>query len=867
MRLRRRFLGTLLALSICLGRTHAGTIVIGPGPGPSHPCTGPNGYLGFDDPQAVLDVGVETQAVAVADLDEDGTLDIVAADTVGDRIRIRFGNGDGTFWGTHTWTMGDGPTDVAVGDFNGDGRQDIIATNVHDDRVRIRWGAAEQRFSDWSWWATGDGPIRVAVGDLNGDALDDFVTSNVYGDNTITVRRRLAAGGFDSQTYGAPDAASDIVLVDVDDDGDLDMAYPSGIHNALIAVRRNQGDGTFAAAVTSGTSSDYAENIHALAFGDFDEDGLVDAIAVRNTHSMVRVLGNGDGTFSAPVEAPTGNNPIHVVAADFNRDGDLDFVVSHFSNGLYLSVYLGQGNGNVSGPVDLDVNWAGSTLFDVAAGDFDQNGFLDLVYTDYGRAHLMLSDAPCGPPAPPCGEAVGSLDFDPPQSVLEVGTESQAIAVGDLDGDGTQDIVAADTVGDRIRIRFGSGDGTFWGTHTWTMGDGPTDVAVGDFNGDGHRDIIATNFHDDRVRIRWGADEQRFSDWSWWATGDGPMRVAVGDLNADGRDDFVTSNVLGSNSITVRRRLAAGGFDSQSYSAPDGASDIALVDVDQDGDLDIVYPSGIHNATIAVRRNAGGGAFGDPILSNMGNGYGDNFSALTFGDFDEDGKLDVIGARNTHSLVRALGNGNGTFSSPVAAPTGNNPVHIVTADFDFDGHLDFAVSHFSAGQGIRVFLGQGDGNMIGPANLGVAWPNGALFDLAVGDFDEDGLVDVAFTDYQDAYLMLSDSPCESDPPPPPPPPAREVFRRGDSNGDGRVELSDAINTLGCLFLGSRCTSCPDAEDANDDGRRDLGDAVSILSVLFQSGPPLPAPGVSTCGSDPTRDDLGACRYDSCPTLR
>ncbi len=842
----------------------AGVIVAppGPGPGPGDGCPGPDGHLGFHDPSAVLDVGVESQAVAVADLDGDGTQDIVAADTVGDRIRIRFGSGDGSFWGTHTWTMGDGPTDVDVGDFNGDGYEDILATNVHADRVRIRWGAAHEPWSDWSWWATGDGPIRVAVGDVNDDGLDDFVTTNVYGSNSITVRRRLAAGGFDTQTYGAPEAASDIQLVDLDDDGDLDMAYPSDIHHARVAVRLNDGDGTFGGAVLSGMASAFDVSFHALTFGDYDEDGHVDVIAARNTHSLVRALGNGDGTFSSPVAAPTGNNPIHVITDDFNRDGNLDIVVSHFFGGLNLSLYLGDGDGNMNGPVDLGVNYPAGTLFDVAAADFNGDGFQDIVYTDYQEAFLMLSDSPCPEPSLPCRGAAGSLAFEgDPESVLEVGTESQAIAAADLDGDGDQDIVAADTVGDRIRIRFGDGDGTFSGTQTWAMGDGPTDVEVGDFNDDGYQDIIATNFHTDRVRIRWGAASQPWLNWSWWGTGNGPMRVAVGDVNGDGRDDFVTTNVLGGNSITVRRRLAAGGFDSQSYPAPEAAADIALVDVDADGDLDMVYPSEIHNARLAVRRNSGTGAFGAALLSDMGSGFSDNITSLTFGDYNEDGKVDVIATRNTHSLVRALGNGNGTFSSPVAAPTGNNPWHLVTADFNLDGHLDIAVTHFASGQGISLYLGQGDGNMVGPQNLGVDLPTGALFDLAVADFDEDGFQDIAFTGYQDAFLLLSDSPCDDVTPP-----RIESYRRGDANGDGSVDLADAVSTLGCLFLGARCSQCPDAADTNDDGQVDLGDVVSTLTYLFQDPTPPPAPGPRSCGRDATPDRLSRCVYDACSSV-
>jgi hypothetical protein len=859
--MRRQHLLAPVLLSIALAGSHArgGAIIVNP-----DRCPEPAGYLGFKDPQAVLDVGTETQAVAVADLDADGTRDIVAADTVGDRIRIRFGSGDGTFWGTHTWTMGDGPTDVAIGDFDGDGHRDIIATNFFEDRVRIRWGADSQSWAGFSSWATGDGPWRVAVGDLNGDGRDDFVTSNTL-DNSLTVRRREADGGFDSQTYGAPEQVNDIQLADVDDDGDLDLVYPSGLHNAQIAVRLNDGSGVFGNPILSGMGSVYAENFLALTLGDYDEDGNLDVIASRNTHSLVRALGNGDGTFSWPVAAPTGQNPIHLISDDFNLDGDLDFAISHFSTELAISLYLGQGNGNVVGPVDLGVEFPLGKVFDLASGDFNQDGFPDIAYTDYEDALLMLSDYPCDrSPAPPCREAVGHLAFGDGQAVLDVGTEAQAVVAADLDGDGTQDVLATDTAGDRIRIRFGSGDGTFWGTHTWVMGDGPTDVAVGDFDGDGHRDIIATNYHEDRVRIRWGADSQSWAAFSSWATGDGPWRVAVGDINGDGRDDFVTTNVLGGNSLTVRRREADGGFDSQTYSAPEQANDLRLADVDDDGDLDLVYPSGLHNAQIAVRRNSGTGAFGEPLLSDMGSGFDDRFQAIAVGDYDEDGRLDIIAARNTHSLVRALGKGNGQFVSPVAAPVGNNPVHLVAADFDRDGHLDLAASHYANGGSLSLYVGQGNGNLTGPMDLGGTLPSSRDLDVAAGDFNGDGFPDLVCTDFGKAYLMLSDSPCDEEPPPPPPP--AEVFRRGDSNGDGTVNIADAISTLACQFLGAACTTCPDAEDANDDGRRDLGDAVFTLIVLFQGTASLPPPGGEHCGRDPTRDDLPACEYDSCPAL-
>ena len=84
------------------------------------------------------------------------------------------------------------------------------------------------------------------------------------------------------------------------------------------------------------------------------------------------------------------------------------------------------------------------------------------------------------------------------------------------------------------------------------------------------------------------------------------------------------------------------------------------------------------------------------------------------------------------------------------------------------------------------------------------------------------------------------------------------FRRGDSNGDAEVDLSDALRTLGYLFLGAPPPDCPDAADANDDARIDISDAVGTLGFLFLGSAAPPPPGPFECGADPTGDALGAC---------
>jgi len=84
------------------------------------------------------------------------------------------------------------------------------------------------------------------------------------------------------------------------------------------------------------------------------------------------------------------------------------------------------------------------------------------------------------------------------------------------------------------------------------------------------------------------------------------------------------------------------------------------------------------------------------------------------------------------------------------------------------------------------------------------------------------------------------------------------FRRGDTNGDDRVNISDAIFLLGALFQGTEPLTCEDAGDFDDDGLFEINDAVLILTFLFQGVDLSEPPGPYECGLDPTRDFLADC---------
>jgi len=93
-------------------------------------------------------------------------------------------------------------------------------------------------------------------------------------------------------------------------------------------------------------------------------------------------------------------------------------------------------------------------------------------------------------------------------------------------------------------------------------------------------------------------------------------------------------------------------------------------------------------------------------------------------------------------------------------------------------------------------------------------------------------------------------------------PVGTPFRRGDANGDGLLDIADAIATLGFLLSGG-AMNCADAGDSNDDGLVNIADGITVLGTLFSGGGAPPAPGPNTCGIDPTDDALDCEIYNSC----
>ena len=89
-----------------------------------------------------------------------------------------------------------------------------------------------------------------------------------------------------------------------------------------------------------------------------------------------------------------------------------------------------------------------------------------------------------------------------------------------------------------------------------------------------------------------------------------------------------------------------------------------------------------------------------------------------------------------------------------------------------------------------------------------------------------------------------------------------LFKRGDSNADDSMDLSDAIFLLSFLFADGDDPACLDSADANDDGTLDLSDGIMVLMYLFNNCDALPDP-FPQCGVDPTLDNLYCALYQPC----
>lgn len=417
----------------------------------------------------------------------------------------------------------------------------------------------------------------------------------------------------------------------------------------------------------------------AVAIADVNGDGKPDLVVADTCGSVgspcgssaiAILLGNGDGTFKAPVfYALNQIDPSSVAIADLNGDGKLDIVVAGCTacgTGGTITVLLGNGDGTFR----LASSYAsgGMVPWAVAVSDINGDGKRDLLVANESAGGTATANGTVG-------VLLGNGDgtFQPPVSYGSGGQYSFSLAVADVNGDGKSDVIVSNaclTNGDctngAVGVLLGNGDGTFRSVVTYGSGGanvlngtewGDPHVVIADVNGDGKPDVIVSNTcvsnidcANGTVGVLLGNGDGTFhSATAFNSGGDLPGVAAVADVNGDGIPDVLFEEVCASALLAqcpspplgVLLGNGDGTFQPvQLYSSGSGFQALAVADVNGDGKPDVMETNG---NTVNVFLNTAGG-----IPANWAHTWGGaNSDSTSATSRDLNGNLYVAGSTSS----------------------------------------------------------------------------------------------------------------------------------------------------------------------------------------------------------------------------
>lgn len=322
-----------------------------------------------------------------------------------------------------------------------------------------------------------------------------------------------------------------------------------------------------------------------MAFSDFNGDGDMDVTCVIGSGPAGALVYTGDGAGNWANQSnglPVSGSYTDMATGDLDSDGDMDLVFGDTNNGNVFT------NDGVS-PLSWTQENSPGPWYGVALGNVNSDSFPDIVAGTWSGVMVWTSN----------GKQTGSFVWTPDVTGLPNTGQYYGVALGDIDNDMDMDLVSANSAGSGV-IAY-TGNGGAGGSMVWSpAGNGlPTsgsynDVKLGDVNNDGNLDIVATSPSGIYV---WTGDGGSGGSCDWEANSTNlPTTydywgLALGDLNQDGDLDIIAANFSGGVGVWLGNGGVSGSMSwtSGSTGLPTTGQyiDVCVSDVNNDGQLDI----------------------------------------------------------------------------------------------------------------------------------------------------------------------------------------------------------------------------------------------------------------------------------------